>query len=164
MWLTCNLEDSTRSQLGVVLLYSDAEDLAVSFSQLVLNKNGQHSKAVSNQNPRKLPVWRQVTLRPWVPTLISALPVRRPSSTFNFFPGTVSHTFGTRGSRGSEPRWDRVSSGGRAALHHFTCCPTCCSRCSVPRSRPTLCDPTECSTSGFLVLHYLPEFAQIHVR
>ena len=26
---------------------------------------------------------------------------------------------------------------------------------------PTLCDPMDCSTPGFLVLHYLPEFAQI---
>ena len=157
------MEDSTRSQLAVVLLYSDTEDLAVSFSQLVLSKNGQHSKAVSDQNAPKLPVWLQAALRTWVLTLILAFPIIRPSSTFNFFPGTVSHTFGTRGSRGSEPRWGRVNPGGRAALHHFTCCPTCCFRCSVSRSCPTLCDPTGCSTSGFLVLHYLPEFAQIHV-
>ena len=27
---------------------------------------------------------------------------------------------------------------------------------------PTLCDPRDCSTPGFLVLHYLPEFAQTH--
>ena len=27
---------------------------------------------------------------------------------------------------------------------------------------PTLCDPMDCSTPGFPVLHYLPEFAQIH--
>ena len=29
---------------------------------------------------------------------------------------------------------------------------------------PTLFDPMDCSTSGFPVLHYLPEFAQIHVH
>ena len=28
----------------------------------------------------------------------------------------------------------------------------------------TLCDPTDCSTSGFSVLHYLLEFAQTHVH
>ena len=27
-----------------------------------------------------------------------------------------------------------------------------------------LCDPMDCSTPYFLVLHYLPEFAQIHVH
>ena len=27
-----------------------------------------------------------------------------------------------------------------------------------------LCDPVDCSTPGFPVLHYLPEFAQIHVH
>ena len=28
---------------------------------------------------------------------------------------------------------------------------------------PTLCDPMDCSTQGFPVLHHLPEFAQTHV-
>ena len=28
----------------------------------------------------------------------------------------------------------------------------------------TLCDPMDCSTPGFPVLHYLPEFAQTPVR
>ena len=37
-----------------------------------------------------------------------------------------------------------------------------CSCCSVAKSYPTLCDPMNCSTPGFPVLHYLPEFAQIH--
>ena len=27
-----------------------------------------------------------------------------------------------------------------------------------------LCDPTDCSVPGSSVLHYLPEFAQIHVH
>ena len=40
--------------------------------------------------------------------------------------------------------------------------PHCC--CSVPKSCPTLCDPINCSTPGLLVLHYLPDFAQIHVH
>ena len=39
----------------------------------------------------------------------------------------------------------------------------CCS-CSVTKSCPTLCDPMDCSTLGFPVLHYLLEFAQTHVH
>ena len=34
----------------------------------------------------------------------------------------------------------------------------------VTQSHLTLCDPMDCSTSGFPVLHRLPEFAQIHVH
>ena len=34
---------------------------------------------------------------------------------------------------------------------------------SMAKSYPTLCDPMNCSTPGFPVLHYLPEFAQTHV-
>jgi len=36
--------------------------------------------------------------------------------------------------------------------------------CSVAQSGPTLCDPVDCSTPGFPVLHYLPEFAQTLVH
>ena len=35
--------------------------------------------------------------------------------------------------------------------------------CSVAQLFPTLCDPMDCSTPGFPVLHQLPEFAQTHV-
>ena len=38
----------------------------------------------------------------------------------------------------------------------------CC--CSVAKSCSTLCHPMHCSTPGFPVLHYLLEFAQIHVH
>ena len=38
------------------------------------------------------------------------------------------------------------------------------SLCSVAQSCLTVCNPTDCSTPGFPVLHYLPEFAQIHVH
>ena len=38
----------------------------------------------------------------------------------------------------------------------------CC--CSITKSCLTLCDPMDCSTPGFPVLHYLPEFAQNHVH
>ena len=37
----------------------------------------------------------------------------------------------------------------------------CC--CSVAQLCLTLCDPVDCSMTGFPVLHYLPEFAQTHV-
>ena len=37
-------------------------------------------------------------------------------------------------------------------------------RCSVSKSSSTLCDPVNCSTPGFPVLHYLQEFAQVHVH
>ena len=36
--------------------------------------------------------------------------------------------------------------------------------CSLAKSCPTLCDPMDCSTPGFPVRHYLPEFAPIHVN
>ena len=35
---------------------------------------------------------------------------------------------------------------------------------SVAESGPTVCDPKKCSSPGFPVLHYLLEFAQIHVH
>ena len=41
---------------------------------------------------------------------------------------------------------------------------TNCSCCSVTQSCPTLCDPMDCSTPGFPVLHYLLEFAKTHVH
>ena len=36
--------------------------------------------------------------------------------------------------------------------------------CLVAELRPTLCNPMDCSMPGFLVLHHLLEFAQIHVH
>ena len=36
--------------------------------------------------------------------------------------------------------------------------------CSVAKSCLTLGNPMDCSTPGFPVLHYLPEFAQTHVH
>ena len=44
----------------------------------------------------------------------------------------------------------------------FSVSPLIC--CSVAKLCLTLCDPLDCSTPGFLVLHRLPEFAQIHVH
>ena len=39
-----------------------------------------------------------------------------------------------------------------------------CFCCSVAQSRPTLCDPMDCSTPGFCVLHHVLELAQTHVH
>ena len=44
----------------------------------------------------------------------------------------------------------------------ISCLGCCC--CSVAQSCPTLCDPMNCSTPGFPVLHHLPEFVQTHVH
>ena len=38
-------------------------------------------------------------------------------------------------------------------MHNLICC-------SVAELCPTLCDPMDCSTPGFPVLHHLPEFSQ----
>ena len=38
----------------------------------------------------------------------------------------------------------------------------CC--CSVTQSRPTLCNPMNCSTPGLPVPHHLPEFTQVRVH
>ena len=35
--------------------------------------------------------------------------------------------------------------------------------CSVIQLCPTLCNPMNCSTPGFPVLHHLPDLAQTHV-
>ena len=64
-----------------------------------------------------------------------------------------------------------LSSGSPCNAHWAEGCPrnqplclTCVYCCSVAKSRPTLCDPMSCSMPDFRVLHYLPEFAQIHVH
>ena len=36
--------------------------------------------------------------------------------------------------------------------------------CSFTQSCPTLCEPVDCSTPRFPVLHHLPELAQTYVR
>ena len=40
----------------------------------------------------------------------------------------------------------------------------CCYCCLIAKSYPILCNPMNCSTPGFPVLHYLPEFAHTHVQ
>ena len=39
-----------------------------------------------------------------------------------------------------------------------------CCYCSIAQLGPTLCDPMDCSTPGFSVLHHLPDFAHIHIH
>ena len=48
----------------------------------------------------------------------------------------------------------RESNGGRGGWSH----------CSVTQLCPTLCNPMECRTPGFPVLHHLLELAQTHVH
>ena len=43
-------------------------------------------------------------------------------------------------------------------------CLCCCLCRSVAKSYLTLCNPVDCSTPGFLVLHCLPDLAQIHIH
>ena len=57
-------------------------------------------------------------------------------------------------------RWNRVTSFVWSAVNMSLFC--CC--CSITQSCLTLCDLMDCSMPGFLVLHYLPEFAQTHVH
>ena len=52
----------------------------------------------------------------------------------------------------------------QAASHRALCTHHCCYCYSGTKSCLTLWDPMDCSTPGFPVLHYVPDFAQIHVR
>ena len=53
--------------------------------------------------------------------------------------------------------FSRMCSGSFGVLMALCCF-------SVAQLCPTLCDPMDCSTPGFPVLHYLLEFAQTHVH
>ena len=48
--------------------------------------------------------------------------------------------------------------GGWSLVEEFSCC------CSVAQLCLTLCDPMDCSTPGFPVLHHLLEIAQTNVH
>ena len=66
-------------------------------------------------------------------------------------------------------RWFRLSGGWRLSLGFscnlvFGCHHLSCYCCSVTKSCPALCNPMDCSTPGPGVLHYLLEFAQVHVH
>ena len=51
---------------------------------------------------------------------------------------------------------------GHVTLVAKCCVAFCC--CSVTQLCPTICNPMDCSTPGFPVLHHLPAFAQTHVH
>ena len=55
-----------------------------------------------------------------------------------------------------DPPIQKEKTGGTQTL--LFCC------CSAAKLCPTLCDPIDCSTPGFPVLHCLPEFAQTHIH
>ena len=49
-------------------------------------------------------------------------------------------------------------------VHTKICTQVFVVHCAVTKLCPTLCDPMNCSTPGFPVLHYLLEFSQTHVH
>ena len=55
-----------------------------------------------------------------------------------------------------------VFANSQILCHGFLFTNFCC--CSVTQSRPTLCDPMDCSTPGFPVHHQLPKLIQTHVQ
>ena len=82
-------------------------------------------------------------------------------STYNFFKETenISHFQMTKIHILRVPQAANLNSWDfgpmqKSSLTFVICC--CC--CSVAKSRPTLCDPVDCSTPGFSVLHYLWSF------
>ena len=58
----------------------------------------------------------------------------------------------------SQTRLKPLSSSSEERMGINYCC------CSVAQLCLSLCDSMDCSTPGFPVLHYLPEFVQIHVH
>ena len=58
----------------------------------------------------------------------------------------------------------RTSDNQKIACREWKGNHRCYCYCSVPKSCLTLWDPVDCSTPDFPVLHYLLEFAQIHVH
>ena len=59
------------------------------------------------------------------------------------------------------PQYRQILGNGTALNNWAIICPCCC---LATKSCLTLCSPTNCSTPGLLVLHYLPEFAQTYVH
>ena len=57
--------------------------------------------------------------------------------------------------------WVRKSTSWKVVYHMI---PLICYCCSVTKSCPAICNPMDCSTPGFPVLHYLLELAQIRVH
>ena len=58
---------------------------------------------------------------------------------------------------GSILNWEERLIASTMWFTHYCCC-------SVTQLCPTLCDPMDCSTPGFPLLHYLLEFAQTRIH
>ena len=75
--------------------------------------------------------------------------------------------FSSQGSNSGSLHWkcgiSTTGPQGKSRIN-FSSHPCSCCYCSVTKSCLTLCDPMDCSTPGFPVFHYLPEFAQTHVH
>ena len=91
------------------------------------------------------------------------------SSVHSIFQARILEWVDTSFYRGSSQTRDptHISCIGRWVLYHCTTWEAqkaimCVF--SVTKSCPTLCNPMECSKPCFPVLHYLLEFAQIHVH
>ena len=121
--------------------------------------------------------WRLINIHPvrhkrhgfvsWV----GKIPWRRAWQPAPVFLPRKSH--GQRSLVGYSP-WGCIRVGQNCVTEH-ACCVRCispdpllgagqmdCCCCSVAKLYPILCDPMDCSTPGFPVLHYLLEFAQTH--
>ena len=57
----------------------------------------------------------------------------------------------------------QLSSTSETSFNIF-CSTVWCVLCSITKSCFIMCNPMDCSTPGFPVLHHLPEFAQIYVH
>ena len=57
-----------------------------------------------------------------------------------------------------------ISSSKRFLLTSVVNISICCFCCSAAKSCLTLCEPVNCSTPGFPLLHYFLEFAQTHIH
>ena len=71
---------------------------------------------------------------------------------------TESISWGLGYNKSGRPGISSFTLGGGGWRGKKTLVPCC------PSDAPTLCDPMDCSTPGFPILHDLPEFAQIHVH
>ena len=100
----------------------------------------------------------QLSVTPW--TVAQQAPLSMGFPRQEYRSGLPSPTPGDLLNPGME-----LTSHGFPALagRFFTISPTChC--CSIPQSCLTVCDPMDCSTPGFPVLHHLPEFTQTYVH
>ena len=60
--------------------------------------------------------------------------------------------------------WQQHLQSGESQLAFLVLLAFCCLISAVAQLCLTLCNPMDCSTPGFPVLHHLPELAQTHVH